>query len=372
MDEPVFPETGNQAELGPPFCKIAKTDPASKVAKKTPRRPTPQEKTSLKESPKKVRQKFGRRLIDTSAPNRKMYEGYEIAVESGNYTCLACGFVAKSQPRKNYNSKDIIKLHVKSQHFNAFRCEPCEKNYTSKYILQKHIKKMHSLGRLPTHVCTLCGKIVSNIFAHLWGHKSPLEKEAAIQSGAGFLPCDKCGKEFSGQDRLAAHLTQGNRCKGNKDYAESDTSNPSYRKIPCRICARPVTVYGHAQHEWTHKNEAEKEESIRLGTSPKVRCEICKIHVFHNAYKAHFETHKKPEEKTKFHCEWDGCGRKFGRKVYLNLHMKTMHQTSESDLPSGENCSAGLRCPDPSCSSLRFTSQPNLKSHIARWIFFSI
>ncbi|OXA43003.1 Zinc finger protein PLAGL1 [Folsomia candida] len=201
---------------------------------------------------------------------------------------------------------------------------------------------MHSAGKLPTHVCEICGKTVSNIELHVWNHhKSPEEKEQVIQSGVGFglISCDKCGKEFSGHDKLAAHQTQGNRYPaagtsgvvlGSADKSDTSLSKPSNGRLTCRICGRSVTFYSHAQHEWTHKNEAEKEESIRLGTSPKVRCHICNTYVLHSGYKAHLDVHKNPEEISHLVCEWDGCGRKFARKSYLALHIKTFHQRWKS------------------------------------------
>ncbi|XP_035714956.1 zinc finger protein 184-like isoform X2 [Folsomia candida] len=361
MDQEVVPDTQQTGS----HAKTEKIPP-----------PSPEvDKSHLNQRPKlaKTWQKLGP-LIATSVANRKMYDGYEIAVKNETYTCLACGFVISgSRKSKKSDNRRLIKLHIKAKHLNAFRCEPCEKDYTSYTILQTHLRKMHSAGKLPTHVCEICGKTVSNIELHVWNHhKSPEEKEQVIQSGVGFglISCDKCGKEFSGHDKLAAHQTQGNRCKGAKisvendpaagtsgvvlgsaDKSDTSLSKPSNGRLTCRICGRSVTFYSHAQHEWTHKNEAEKEESIRLGTSPKVRCHICNTYVLHSGYKAHLDVHKNPEEISHLVCEWDGCGRKFARKSYLALHIKTFHQRWKS--PPVAKPKLDLLCPEPCAREAR-------------------
>lgn len=175
-------------------------------------------------------------------------------------------------------------------------------------------------------LCDLCGKSVSNLPAHLWHHKSPAEQREVIQSGKGFaiLTCDKCGKEFKGFDKLAAHQTIGYRCK------RSDLPRPldsgSNRTLPCPTCRKPVFLSNITQHEWTHKSAEEKEESVRLGTAPMVPCRICGKFVPHTGFKKHLETHKQPEERTSFRCEWDGCSRQFSGEEFLIRHTKIDHE----------------------------------------------
>lgn len=180
-------------------------------------------------------------------------------------------------------------------------------------------------------LCNLCGKSVASLDAHFWSHhKTPEEKAEVIQSGKGFaiLPCPKCGKEFAGFDKLAAHQTMGFRCKGNQ-LANYPTGNAN-RKLPCPTCGKMCFLVNLAQHEWTHKNAAEKEESLRLGTAPVARCDICDKLVVHSGFKKHMEIHenKKPEveEGTRFRCEWEGCDRTFSREGYLLRHKRVDHE----------------------------------------------
>ncbi|OXA43004.1 hypothetical protein Fcan01_22176 [Folsomia candida] len=98
MDQEVVPDTQQTGS----HAKTEKIPP-----------PSPEvDKSHLNQRPKlaKTWQKLGP-LIATSVANRKMYDGYEIAVKNETYTCLACGFVISGS--------------------HAFRCEPCEKDYTS-------------------------------------------------------------------------------------------------------------------------------------------------------------------------------------------------------------------------------------------------
>ncbi|OXA42390.1 Zinc finger and BTB domain-containing protein 49 [Folsomia candida] len=148
--------------------------------------------------------------------------------------------------------------------------------------------------KAPLRLCDLCGKSVSNLDAHLWGHNTPEEKEQVVQSGRGFaiLPCDRCGKEFTGFDKFAAHQTIRNRCKGTGHPVEFTSPNPgSARKIACATCGKPVFYTNLPQHEWTHKNRIEKAESARLGKAPIPRCHVCDKLVTRSALKSHLQSH---------------------------------------------------------------------------------
>ncbi|XP_021959739.1 zinc finger protein 493 isoform X1 [Folsomia candida] len=338
--------------------------------RKPPRRLTPEERAVMLEKRKKTIPEVLGPLVET-ADGRKMYENYEVVLENENYVCVTCGFITGPQYTNNWRRLRVIKMHIKAKHLNAYRCDSCERNFTTHKCYQGHLRNVHHPEKLTLYLCDLCGKSVSDMDTHLWGHKSPEEKEEIIKSGKGFaiLPCPKCGKEFAGFDKLAAHQIQAYRCKGSELYSpELIFGISSNRKLPCPTCGKMVFLVNLVRHEWTHKNAAEKEETARLGTAPMVRCSICDKFVYRTDYTKHVEAHKKLGDKTHFHCDWEGCGRKYLEEEHLIRHRKMEHEgvelaLSKRDLRIGV---VSLRCPDPSCSSRRFTTQLSLQGHIGR------
>ncbi|XP_018496699.1 zinc finger protein OZF [Galendromus occidentalis] len=162
----------------------------------------------------------------------------------------------------------------------SLKCSFCEEEFVEGSLLTQHVKENHDDLLYDSSPAKIQHK----------GNKS---------TNVSKIECNECGKQFSEQDKLQAHM-----------FVHTGT-----KQFECEVCKRRCLTKAHLdQHMSSHERDGER-----------YYCDQCdKMFAKKTNYKHHLKLHSgvKP-----YAC--DVCHKKFATKQYLQIH----HRSHSTDKP---------------------------------------
>ncbi|CAL8148613.1 unnamed protein product [Orchesella dallaii] len=180
------------------------------------------------------------------------------------------------------------------------------------------------------------------------------------------LLCPDLNSVGNGRQELLDHLKEKHHIGDIQAYSKIRERHSMLRHLnvvqgKCEICEKPFPDFRkkeYRDHRWTHLNEDEKRQVInnrgrhwneihppsdeRLSSGAVNQCQTCGLFISggRSRLKAHELLHLAREGKPSFICFL--CGKGFGGKQGLDLHMKRKH-------PEGKFSDSNLKCNYPNC-----------------------
>ena len=204
-----------------------------------------------------------------------------------------------------------------------YKCKECGKQLLGRKPLRKHLFEVHE-----QKLCEQCGE-VSEDFEQFWNHQSN------ICSGASFMKCEICYREYKNKNSLEKHKEKAHNVK-NPDYTPF---NRISKRTVCPECGD--LVIGLKQHLKTKHSKALQCQYCdkKLVTLTSLNNHIRSFHTNDTVttcphcgaivkrLKNHIkrmQCYLKPEDRTKVQVSCEICGKTM-LNMTLKKHMKEVH-----------------------------------------------
>lgn len=193
-----------------------------------------------------------------------------------------------SQFSISFNSRTLMKQHVKSKHQNVRHvCHICAKEFVSLGGLRNHIQNHDAdtieMPRIKCESCPSTFKSMAGLRKHMPSHQ--ILPEA--------LQCPYCPKKMPNKFLLNRHVS----------------NRHNYKVYHCDLCER----------EFRYPLELE----VRLSISN--RCSVVNMEEIDKIFILSFQRHKK-SHITENMQKCDYCPKQFKEKRYVTVHMKMYHK----------------------------------------------
>ena len=227
------------------------------------------------------------------------------------FACERCDFQCER--------KSAMTEHIKRcQGIKDNKCPKCDFVAVTKKEIEYHVTSKHSAGKLE---CDICGKVLKNILT-LQVHKRTLHGERKV------VQCKYCQTTTHRKESMIQHER---RCQGIKDYKcdmceytavtlreiknHKEYKHSNGNLYDCDLCPKQFKTKYDVQ---SHKQMVHCEVK-------EVRCTLCP---YLGAIKANLRSHMITHQMERpFECEM--CGKTFKTRPNLDIHMKTLHGSTE-------------------------------------------
>lgn len=213
---------------------------------------------------------------------------------------------------KQFGLKQEYELHMKVHEQQEFICNTCNKTFTSQSDLKTHMTTHGKVKSDKDYACDICGKVLNHPSSVLY------HKEAEHNNGRRFV-CNKCNKSFKHKQLLQRHQLVHS---DNRPHA-CKFCNSSF-KTKANLINHQSTHTGHKKYvceickqQFAHKTSLTLHYRWHSGQKPYT-CSVCQKSFSQNGnLQEHMRIHtgEKP-----YSCHF--CGRKFTTSSQFKLHVK--------------------------------------------------
>ncbi len=215
-----------------------------------------------------------------------------------------CDLCSKEFGTKKSLDEHVIKHQTRDPGKKVFNCEDCKESFKSFSLYMVHYRHIHK--SLPPefkdqYVCENCGKVFTEeslLKAHIKITHGEKGKKQKSRSGRPLLPCPECSKVFKGKTGFDEHV---------RSVHENNTPHA------CEQCPKKFAL-----KKTLHNHMIDKHT--------RVNCDICNKELYcrSNLKKHKFEAHGYIP-KGAFQCKL--CPMFYTLPVYLEQHISLKHSS---------------------------------------------